>query len=544
MRTLLFVLLLSACEPAPDGPPPDGLDEPAADCDLRETPASDIVLRDVAADAGVQDVGGVNNGMAAEDFDGDGDIDIYLANPGPRPELLLRQDDGTYLPHPSPPSAVLTPAANAVDFDGDGDIDLYLSCGRWDGSCGNALFRNDGVGSDGLPAFSDVTDALGLWDPSVSTFGGAWADYDLDGDLDLFQSCKALQAAPDVVSEDQLWRNDGDAFVNVAMESGLGSPRDGHQAAWLDYDADGWPDVFVPVLGGPNLLYRNLGDGTFEDVTPPALQEPSNAFAAVAADFNQDGFQDLLVSGRAERSGNNVEEEQHGLFLSDGEGGFQDLSFGTGLNSAGDGSTNIGTMGLQVGDLDLDGFPEVVFGTGDPNAGERNSMGSFVPYADSIRWVDRTDLIDSAGQGVGENMPPYPFRTHGMVMADLDGDLDTDLFMGNGGGPVPEPNQLWSNETAVRNHALRVRLEGSTANSRGVGAQIRVSGGPEGESSWASWRTIEAASGFNSSRPTTTLIGLGHCAGPYHVTVAWPGGEVQELEGVQEDGGTLVIQQP
>ena len=543
MRWYLFVLLLAACGPEPDGFLPDGPDGPDGGCDIRETPSPDLVLSDVARDVGAQDEGGVNNGMAAEDFDGDGDIDIFLANPGPRTELLLRQDDGTYTAHPSPPSASFTPAANGVDFDGDGDADLYLSCGMWDASCGNALFRNDGVGADGLPAFTDVTVEMGLWDPDVSTFGGAWADYDLDGDLDLFQACKALQAAPDVVSEDQLWRNDGDAFVNVAVESGLGSPRDGHQAAWIDYDADGWPDIFVPVLGGPNLLYRNLGDGTFEDVTPEALEQPINAFAAVAADFNQDGFQDLLVSGRAERSGNNLEEEQHGLFLSDGAGGFEDMTFGTGLNSDGDGATNIGTMGLQVGDLDLDGFPEVVFGTGDPSSGERNAMGSFVPYGGGLRWVDRTALIDSAGQGAGEGMPPYPYRTHGMVIADLDGDFDTDLYMGNGGGPAAEPNQLWSNETVARNHALRVRLEGVTSNSRGVGAQIRVSDGPEGDSRWASWRTIEATSGFNSSRPTTTLVGLGHCEGPYHVTVTWPGGATQVLEMVEEDDTTLVIQQ-
>ena len=263
----------------------------------------------------------------------------------------------------------------------------------------------------------------------------------------------------------------------------------------------------------------------------------------MVADFDQDGIDDLLVSGRTQ-TGNGVPQvEQHGLFISDGVGGMEDWSLGTGLNDEGDSATGIGTMGLQVGDLDLDGYPEVVFGTGDPSSGERNAMGSFVPDGDGLLWVDRTDLIDSAGQGTGPGMPPYPFRTHGMVMADLDGDFDVDLYMGNGGGPEAEPNQLWDNRTAVRNHALRVELRGSTANSRGIGARVRVSDGPEGESTWAAWRTIQATSGFNSSRPATTTIGLGHCAGPYHVTVDWPGGDVQELDGVEELGETLVIEQ-
>jgi hypothetical protein len=548
LLVILSALLLAACgsprgdfaegdpTPTPTVTGPEG-------CDVTMTPALDLVLVDRAADLGVQDAGGVNNGLAAEDFDGDGDIDLLLANPGPRHEMLLQQDDGTFERHPDGPSIHDAPAASAVDYDNDGDIDLYLNCGMWDFGCASRLFRNDGLDGDGRPQYTDVTEDVGLFDPDVSNFGGAWADFDLDGDLDLFQGCKSLRKAPDVPSADQLWRNDDGVFVDVAAEAGLDREVDSHQAVWLDHDSDGWPDLFVPVLAGPNLLYRNNRDGTFDDVTPNAMAQPINAFAALAADYNQDGHIDIFVSGRSELLGNFTEYEEHGLFINDGAGGWLDWTMGTGLNEDGDGATHIGTMGLQGGDLDLDGYPEVAFGTGDPMSGERNALGSFVPDGDGLLWVDRTDLIDSAGQATGNGMPPYPFRTHGMAMVDLDGDFDVDLYMGNGGGPASEPNQLWNNETVARNHALRISLEGTTSNARGIGARIRVANGPEDDSSWAVYRTVQATSGFNSSRPATVTVGLGHCEGPYHVTVSWPGGDDQVLEDVEEIDDTTVITQ-
>ena len=534
-----FALLLLGCPTqAPEPPPPAG-----EGCQLRSSPPLEIVLTDVAADLGVQDAGSINNGLAVEDFDGDGDLDIYAANTGPGPKLFMQQDDGSYLEHPAAPSIGYAPAASSVDFDNDGDADLYLSCGFWDDVCPNGLFRNDGNDAAGWPIFVDVTDSFGIADPNVSTFGGSWADFDGDGDLDLFQACKRPMGVPGVDSSDQLWRNDGDTFTEIGAAAGVDGDGDSHQAAWIDFDADGWPDLFVPTLAGPNVLYRNNSDGTFSDVTPAFMREPFSAFAVVAADFNQDGWQDLLVSGTSEEWQGQMELEEHGLFINDGQGGFEDWTFGTGLNAEGNGAWGIGTMGLQVGDLDLDGFPDVVFGDGDPDGGEVNAMGSFVPDGDGITWVNRTGLIDSPGQGDAAGMPPYPFRTHGMAMVDLDGDFDTDIFMGNGGGSAWEPNQLWRNDTATRNHGLRVRLVGVTDNRQGLGARIRLSDGPEGASTWATYGTVRSTSGFNSSRPATVTIGAGQCGGPYHVSVRWPNGTMQELADVPETTETLVVEQ-
>jgi len=537
-RVLACALCLSACASAPPAevPPPP--------CDPWSQPAPDIELTDVAPELGLDDPETVNNGMAAEDFDGDGDIDIYLANPGPPSRLLLQRDDGTFARHPRAPTSGSDTGPAAVDYDGDGDADLYLACGRWEQGCASRLFRNDGLDDDGLPVFVDATAEAGLLDREVSNFGGAWADYDGDGDLDLFQGCKALRAAPDVPSEDQLYRNDGDGtFTEVADEAGVASPGDSHQAVWLDFDEDGFPDLYVPVLAGPNVLLRNRGDGTFEDVTTAPLQDPFTAFAAVASDFDNDGHTDLLVSGRYGPEMEGLPDlPMHGLYLSDGAGGWRDLTFGTGLNEPGDSATSIPTMGLQVGDLDLDGYPEVVFGNGSPDSGAVNALGSFVPtdQAPGLRWVDRTHLID-VPPAQADGLPEYPYRSHGMGFFDVDQDGDVDLFMGNGGGMTAEPNRMWRNEQEAA-HGLILRLDGAGANSAGVGAKVRVADGPEGAHSWAVHRDFWPSSGFNSWLPRELRIGTGRCGGPYHVTVTWPSGATSVVPDAEEQAPLTVVE--
>ncbi len=540
---LLSACLLAGCEslPSEEGEAPSD-DADASGCLLLAAEDSTWELTDVALEVGIQDRFGVNTGLSAEDFDGDGDIDVFFANAFRPAQLMLAQDDGTFEAHPSPPTAGDDTASSAPDFDNDGDPDLYTNCGSWGGGCVNHLFRNEGIDQDGLPRFTDVTLAAGLGGYDLPTFGGTWADYDLD----LFQPVKNLQNSP-MPSADLLFRNEGNGtFVEVGAAAGVAHEGDGHPSTWLDYDEDGWPDLFVAVHMGASKLYRNNGDGTFTDDTPDLMVEPFLSFASLTADVNQDGHADIIVSGRTIRDPGGVDfRQEHGLFLGDGAGGWTDAAFEVGLNRQGDSATYIETMGLQAADVDYDGFPELLFGTGKPESGEINAFGSFVPTEDGgVRWVDRTDLIDYPCEVDGESppTPEYPYRTHGMAFFDYDGDGDGDLLLGNGGGNVSEPNRLFRNDGPRANDYVRITLRGVDSNADGTGARVRVSDGPPGSEHWSVYRDAWPVSGFNSSQPKRLTLGTGRCEGPYHVEVTWPGGAVTTVEGVEPRAEIEVVE--
>ena len=128
----------------------------------------------------------------------------------------------------------------------------------------NSLLHNNGDGT-----FTDVTAAAGLAEPALPTQTGVWADYDLDGDLDLYVGNEGKRSQEEsVLYADNLFRNNGDGtFTDVAVEAGVTNDRYTKGAVWGDYDGDGDPDLYVSNIG-LNRLYRNNGDGTFTDVAP------------------------------------------------------------------------------------------------------------------------------------------------------------------------------------------------------------------------------------------------------------------------------------
>ena len=184
-----------------------------------------------------------------------------------------------------------------LDYDGDGDLDLFMAFREQ----ANRLFRNElwridergrRVGGSGAPTFTDVTEETGLGD-SRRTVGVAWFDMDEDGDLDAF-------VANQNGDLDAFYRNEGGVFTDVAAEMGMdGAPRaeeyGGVGPAVADYDHDGDLDLFVANYG-PDALWRNDGNGTFTEVargTP--LGEDYHSTSAGWGDFDHDGFPDLFV---------------------------------------------------------------------------------------------------------------------------------------------------------------------------------------------------------------------------------------------------------
>lgn len=181
--------------------------------------------------------------VAVADYDGDGMLDIFVANDG-QDALYRNNGDGTFTEVATAAGIVTTNmlglAAAWGDYDGDRDMDLFVANAGMD-----ILFRNNGDGT-----FTDVTARAGMTDAAIGV-AAAWADYDHDGDLDLFVANEG---------QDFLYRNNGDGTFNeVATYSGMTDMAVGTDALWLDVDGDGHPDLFVTNAGDENFLYWNPG---------------------------------------------------------------------------------------------------------------------------------------------------------------------------------------------------------------------------------------------------------------------------------------------
>jgi len=257
---------------------------------------------DVAAELGLDRVG-VTRQPAWIDYDGDGDLDLFVAFRD-QPNRLWRNEGGRFT-DVTDASGVgdsrRTVGAVWFDMDGDGDLDLFVA--NQDGD-EDGVFRNEGDGR-----FEDVAVALGMnapgRAPAQGGVGVAVGDYDDDGDLDLFEACYG----PDV-----LWQNQGDGtFVNVAPGTPLAGDHHSVAAAWGDYDNDGWEDLYVGTFlssepQAADHLFRNVG-GTFEDVTPPVMLEKGASHGVRWADFDLDGDLDLALAN------NDPDQGTHPLYV-------------------------------------------------------------------------------------------------------------------------------------------------------------------------------------------------------------------------------------
>ena len=338
------------------------------------------------------DDGGYGQGVAWGDFDGDGDLDVYQSNMpvgSDAPNRLFRNDGGGAFTDIGPETGTDDVGSGRtvswVDFDGDGDLDLYLcNNGR------NRLYRNDGEDpwSPGDWVFTDVapTDGSGVGDDRY-TMGGAWADFDNDGDLDLYLTNYNGGA-------NALLRNDGagvgDAwiFTDVAAAMGVDDSASGLGAAWGDYDGDGWLDLYVTNQGTNRLYHRVAGSELFEDVTDlvgEGLDDGSYNTGCGWADYDNDGDLDLYV---ASHWTDQYDWVPNRLFRNDGEdlgspGGwsFVNVASPLGYNIGSGANTTASVWGDYDGDGDLDLY--LCNMTGTANELYRND----VPEAATNHWL-------------------------------------------------------------------------------------------------------------------------------------------------------------
>ena len=480
-------------------------------------------------------------GAAFLDVDGDGWLDLYLVNgaplsgerPDPIPANRLYHNTG------AGGFADVTAASGAghtgygmgcaaADYDADGDVDLYVT------NVGpNLLLRNEGAGR-----FADATAAVGGDDARWGTSCG-FLDYDLDGDLDLyatnyvdFDPQKNIVCAEGGIRSycepkfyepvgDVLYRNEDGQFRDVASEVGIIHKGRGLGVAFADYDLDGDTDIYVANDGTMNFLYQNQGN-RFAEVGLYAggrYNEDGLAEAGMGVEFgdwDNDGFQDIFVT--------NFAQETNTLYGNDGQGQFYDITLRAGLAECSYKPLGFGTNFLDYdndGDLDLfvanghvmDKITQVHpdHAYPQPNQVLCNQRGT--------RFVDVSTRLGPALAAAAVS--------RGSATADYDNDGDLDLLVTN----VAAPPNLLRNDGGNRQHWLTIQLGGTSQHAR-----VAVTAGGQRQV-----KERQAGGSYLSSSDPRLHFGLGE-ATRATVEIRWPDGTLQKMEEVTADQILHIIQ--
>lgn len=470
-----------------------------------------VIFEDVATRAGLafhhfnsprsaqlpEDMG---SGAAWGDYDQDGDLDLYLTNisapltggnlpgiSGGRNQLFANQGDGSFQDVTDQAGVGLRHTgmgAAWADLDGDADLDLVAtSFGRL------VLYMNQG---DGI--FADESARLGSGNREGFWTGASWADYDRDGDLDLyvcgyvryvFAAEKVTQMTrqfaglvpftlnPSTYSpeENLLFRNRGNGtFEEVAREVGVHNPSGRSlAAAWCDLDQDGWLDLYIANDVSDNVLYHNLGEGRFQDISHNAwVADYRGAMGLALGDWDNDSDFDMFITH----------------WIAQENALFNNMRFALGERTAGDkllfmdisDQVGLGQIALDyVGwgtsffDYNNDGLKDLMVINGSTFQEELDPR-RLVPMRDQLFW-NRGE--DDGFFEVGEVSGPTfldPRVGRGAAFADYDDDGDVDVVVINHGDPV----RLLQNQGGNQSNWLKVRIRAGGLNHFGLGALIKI----------------------------------------------------------------------
>ncbi len=504
----------------------------------------------------------IGSGAAFFDYDNDGDPDLFLVNSRswegtqsmqPARQALYRNDGTGSFEDVSKQAGLefeLYGMGVAVgDYDDDGWKDLYITAvGK------NRLLRNvQGV-------FEDVSEQAGVSGAQRDwSTGAAFFDYDRDGDLDLFAGnyvrwsrtidleidfrltgLGRAYGAPNhfVGTYGLLFRNEGNGrFSDVSAAAGIqvSEPATGAPAAKalgvvpLDYDGDGWMDLFVANDTVRNFLFRNRGDGGFEEtgafegVSYDREGKATSAMGVDAAWFRNDPEQALAVG--------NFANEMSSLYVTiDGKPPFADEAV---LEGFGPDSRLALTFAVLFLDVDLDGRQELLQVNGHLEH-EINKVQPSQHYAQPAQlfWNcascrNRFQLVREPGD------LSRPMVGRGAAYADIDADGDLDLLITqNGRRPV-----LLRNDQNGRHHWLRVRLQGRQGNRDAIGALVELRAGGELQR-----RLLMPSRGYLSQMEFPLTFGLGDTDRVDALTVIWPDGSRQQVK-VERVDTSIVIRQ-
>jgi len=497
----------------------------------------------------------VGAGAALFDYDNDGDLDLFLVQgnilgPGKTMREMLFPPKGS-IPvkgrlyrndlNPTTHEVKFTDVTEqsqidahgygmgvaAGDIDNDGWIDFYLT-----NFGSNQMWRNRGDGT-----FEDVTQRSATDDPRWSV-SAAFVDYDRDGWLDLFvgnyvnfsfanrKKCFGASGAEDYCGPlayepvpNRLFRNRRDGtFEDVTAESQIGRQFNGSLGVvTADFNADGWPDIYVANDQRANDLWMNQRNGTFKNealLAGCAFNKDGIAESSMgvdAGDFDNDGDEDLVVT--------NLKGEKTTLYVNDGKGWFEDRSFETNVAVASRPFTGFGTGFL---DFDNDGWLDIVTANG-----EVRTIEALARAKDPYPLHQRKQLFHNLGNGRFEEIAPRAGAAfqlsevgRGVSFGDVDNDGDLDILVLNNNGPA----RLLLNQAGSLQHWLGLRLVGQKTNRDMLGARVAITLAPN----TTLWRRVHSDGSYASSSDPRVLFGIGRTGSVSKIRAYWAGGKVEE----------------
>ena len=314
-----------------------------------------------------------------------------------------------------------------------------------------------------------------------------------------------------------LFRNRGNGtFEDVTATCGIfDSSSKSLGVALVDYDQDGWPDIFVANDTQPNKLYRNLRNGKFRDVALEmgvALSEDGKARAGMgvdAADFDGSGGPGLAIT--------NFDNEMIGLYRPQSGGTYLDVANRSGVGVAS--LTRLG-FGCVFADLDLDGALDLVVANGHIDETVRNIRGN-VGYAQApLLFLNQGDAMFRDVASLAGSAFAQARVGRGLAYGDFDRDGDVDLLMTTNNGPAV----LFRNDQSGGNRSVRFRLIGTQSNRDAIGATVRIFHGGSSQS-----RVVHSGSSYLSQSELPVTFGVGKRDVIDRVTIAWPNGRAEEF---------------
>ncbi len=485
---------------------------------------------DIAADLGL-DINGRAGGVIVEDFNNDGYLDIVTSGWGLDDPMHYFQNnkDGSFTDRTEQSGLKgINGGLNIqqTDYNNDGNMDIFVLRGAWNtqgfGNQPSSLLRNNGDGT-----FTDVTVQSGLlfFHP---TQAAVWADFNNDGWLDVFigtENSGIYDAGGSQTSMLFINNQDG-TFTNVAAQAHCDINGYTKGVTSADYNKDGWPDIFISTLDGKKTLLKNKckpgAIPDFEDVSEKAgiNKNKERTFGTWFFDYNNDGLPDIIVNGYgftkslayyagAEGAGKPVPGAGNEyLFRNNGDGTFTEVTREVGLDKV------VYSMGCNFGDIDNDGYPDMYFGTGNPD------FRSLVPNKLFRNMGGKTfaDVTISSRTG---NLQ----KGHGVAFADFRNIGIQDIFAEMGGAYKGDSytSSLYVNPGQNNNNWISLKLEGVKANKAAIGSHIKVTFTENGVKR-SVYKDVNSGGSFGSN-PMRQEIGIGQAKIIDEIEIRWAGSQ-------------------